>query len=252
MERVITEGRICADFYPDARGRDRALGTCPMGFPVDSGYCRRPNHHVAAGRLLVAGAAPTFLIATALPLHFELQPRQPMATPEIVEPSDLWNKVQATRFVLLTTAAADGSLTSRPMTIQRIDEPGTVLFFASLSSPLVQGLKARPDVNVGVADPHDDFYVSIEGRAVISNDRALIKELWSPLAKAWFPGGVDDEDLVLIEIMASQAEYWNVRESEMVQFFKMAKAAFTGTPPTDLGEHGTIDIGGQPRPTGTR
>jgi len=175
-----------------------------------------------------------------------------MSTPEIVEPSDLWKKIKSTRFVLLTTAAADGSLTSRPMTIQRIDEPGTVLFFASLSSLLVQGLKVRPNVNIGVADTDDDFYVSIEGHAVISNDRALIKELWSPLAKAWFPGGADDEDLALIEIMASQAEYWNVQESEMVQFFKMAKAAITGTPPKDLGEHGTIDIGGQPRPNATR
>ncbi|MEO6565418.1 MAG: pyridoxamine 5'-phosphate oxidase family protein [Casimicrobiaceae bacterium] len=168
-----------------------------------------------------------------------------MSTPEIAAPADLWNKVQSTRFVLLTTSAADGSLSCRPMTIQRIEEPGTVLFFASVSSPLVQGLKVRPNVNIGVADPDDDFYVSIEGRAVISNDRALIKELWSPLVKAWFPGGVDDEDLVLIEVVGSHAQYWNVHEGEMTQFFKMAKAAVTGSPPTDLGEHGTIELGRQ-------
>lgn len=172
-----------------------------------------------------------------------------MSKPEIVEPSDLWTKVQATRFVLLTTSAADGTLSTRPMTIQRIDEPGTVLFFGSLSSALVQRLNARPEVNIGVAEPDDDFYVSIVGRAVISSNRVLIRELWSPLTKVWFPGGVDDEDLVLIEVTASQAEYWNVHESEMVQFFKMAKAAVTGTPPTDLGEHGTMNIGGQPQPS---
>lgn len=170
-----------------------------------------------------------------------------MSNPEIIEPSDLWTKVQAIRFVLLTTSADDGSLESRPMTIQRVDEPGTILFFASMTSPLVQGLLARPDVNVGVVDPDDDFYVSIAGRAVIAKDRALIKELWSPLAKAWFPGGVDDEDLVLIEVVASQAEYWNVHESEMVQFFKMAKAALTGAAPTDLGERGTMNIGERPQ-----
>ncbi len=170
-----------------------------------------------------------------------------MSAPEIVKPSDLWTKVQSTRFVLLTSPAADGALTSRPMTIQRIDEPGTILFFGSLSSPLVQGLKLRQDVNIGVAEPDEDFYVSIEGRAEISTDRALIKELWSPLVKAWFPGGVDDEDLVLINVTVSQAEYWNVHESEMVQFFKMAKAALTGTPPTDLGEQGTVNASGHLR-----
>lgn len=171
-----------------------------------------------------------------------------MSTPQISEPADLWSRVQSTRFVLLTTAAGDGSLETRPMTIQRIDEPGTILFFASMVSPLVQGLLSRPDVNIGVADPEDDFYVSIVGRAVIAKDRSRIKELWSPLNKAWFPGGVDDEDLVLIEVTASQAEYWNVHESEMVQFFKMAKAAFTGTAPTDLGEHGTMNVGERPQP----
>lgn len=169
-----------------------------------------------------------------------------MSAPEIAEPADLWNKVQHTRFVLLTTLADDNSLETRPMTIQRIEEPGTLLFFASQVSPLVQGLKSRPGVNVGVADPDDDFYVSITGQATVTSDRELIRELWSPLAKAWFPGGVEDEDLVVIEVEAAQAEYWNVNDGEMVQFFKIARAAVTGRPPVDLGEHGTMTIGERP------
>ena len=171
-----------------------------------------------------------------------------MSPPEIIETSDLWAKVQSTRFVLLTSAAVDGTLESRPMAIQRIDEPGTVLFFASLASPLAQGLSKRSQVNIGVANLDDDFYVSIVGKARIVHDRALMRALWTPLMKAWFPGGVDDEDLVVIEVIASQAEYWNVHEGEMVQFFKMAKAALSGTTPTDLGGHGSIQIGGSPQP----
>lgn len=175
-----------------------------------------------------------------------------MSTPQIIEPSDLWTKVQSTRFVLMTTTASDGSLESRPMSIQRIDEPGTVLFFGSLASPLVRGLGHRPQVNIGVANLDDDFYVSIVGKARISKNRALISELWTPLANAWFPGGVDDDDLVVIEVVASQAEYWNVHEGEMVQFFKLAKAALTGTTLTDLGEHGSMQIGESPQPIAMR
>lgn len=175
-----------------------------------------------------------------------------MSSSEIIEPTDLWAKVQSTRFVLLTTTADDGSLESRPMTIQRIDEPGTFLFFGSLVSPLVQGLAGRSHVNIGVANLDDDFYVSVVGKARILHDRVLIRELWTPLAKAWFPGGVDDEDLVVIEVIASQAEYWNVHEGEMVQFFKMAKAALTGITPNDLGEHGSMQIGEGPQPVAMR
>jgi hypothetical protein len=34
-----------------------------------------------------------------------------------------------------------------------------------------------------------------------------------------------------------KAEYWDVNDSKMVQMLKMAKAAVTGKPPTDMGEH---------------
>ena len=33
------------------------------------------------------------------------------------------------------------------------------------------------------------------------------------------------------------AEYWDVESSKMVQLLKMAKAAITRKPPSDIGEH---------------
>ena len=140
-----------------------------------------------------------------------------MSLPEIIEASDLWTKVQPTRFVLLTTTADDGSLESRPMAIQRIDEPGTVRFFGSLASRLVQALSKRSQVNIGVANPDDDFYVPIVGKAQLSHDRPLIRALWTPLTKAWLPGGVDDEDLVVMEVIASPQRRWNGTESGEVR-----------------------------------
>ena len=41
--------------------------------------------------------------------------------------------------MLLTTTSDDSSLETRPMSILRIEEPGTLLFFASQVSPLVRG-----------------------------------------------------------------------------------------------------------------
>ena len=33
---------------------------------------------------------------------------------------------------------------------------------------------------------------------------------------------------------------WDVKDSKLVQLYKMAKAAVTGQPPTELGEHGEV------------
>jgi hypothetical protein len=39
-----------------------------------------------------------------------------------------------------------------------------------------------------------------------------------------------------------EAEYWDVDDSKMVQLYKMAKAALTGEPPKNLGEHKKVAV----------
>ncbi|MGE0331098.1 MAG: pyridoxamine 5'-phosphate oxidase family protein [Ramlibacter sp.] len=66
--------------------------------------------------------------------------------------------------------------------------------------------------------------------------------MWSPAAKARFPGGQDDPDLALLAVQSGHAEYWNVKESKIAQVLKMARAAITGKPPTSLGEHREVNL----------
>ena len=97
------------------------------------------------------------------------------------------------------------------------------------------------NVNVSYAHPGDDSYVSVSGKAVIAENQAKKEELWSSFAKAWFPGGVNDPDLALLEVSIHHAEYWDVTESKMVQLAKMATAAATGKQP-HLGEHKELNL----------
>ena len=92
------------------------------------------------------------------------------------------------------------------------------------------------------ADTDSDSYVCVSGNAAVSEDAAKKKALWSPMAKAWFPGGVDDPDLLLVRIDIEHADYWDVKESEIVQLWRMAAAAVTGKPPVDLGERGHVEV----------
>lgn len=153
---------------------------------------------------------------------------------------DVWKRVKDIRYAMLTTSDPDGTLTARPMTTVQKEFSGSLWFFTSRSSPPALAVKGNPSVGVQYVDHDDDIYVSLSGDATLDDDRARKEALWSPQVKAWFPKGVDDPDLVMLRVDVHKAEYWDVKESKPVQLFKMARAAVTGHPPTDLGEHRTI------------
>lgn len=155
----------------------------------------------------------------------------------------LWELIKDTRFGMLTHRHADGSLHSHPLTTQSKSLDDWVLhFFVSKATELGQRLQSDGNVNVSYSDPHKDTYVSITGQAAVSNDMATKKRLFNALAKAWFPGGVEDPDLELVEVHVQHAEYWNVKENKTTQLFKMAKAAVTGER-AHMGEHKELHPG---------
>jgi len=54
---------------------------------------------------------------------------------------------------------------------------------------------------------------------------------------AWFPGGPEDPSLGLLRVKVQRGDYWDVESSKLVQFFSLAKATLTKTPPTETGTH---------------
>jgi general stress protein 26 len=162
----------------------------------------------------------------------------------------LWELVKDIRFAMFTTRT-DGRLRARPMTTQNseLDENASLWFFMSNGSETVNDIGADPVVNVAYADPGRDAYVSVGGEALVVEDRAKKAELWSKLAEAWFPDGVDDPELALVEVRIDHAEYWDVKESKPTPLFKMLSAAFTDTTPSGMGEHDEIRMSGASQST---
>ena len=156
----------------------------------------------------------------------------------------LWELIKGIKFGMLTHRNAHGMLHAHPLTTQNesLDAESHLYFFISRKSELAQSLQQDGNVNVSYADPGEDSYVSVSGQAVIAEDPEKKKELWSPLARTWFPAGVGDPDLALLEVRIHHAEYWDVKESRMVQLAKMARAAILGELPRKLGEHKELNI----------
>ena len=154
----------------------------------------------------------------------------------------LWDLIKDIRFAMFTTRHDNGHLHSRPMTTQnsKLDEDSNLWFFMSRKSEPVADLAADSTVNVVYADPGADSYVSVSGTASVDEDAAKKQQLWSKMAEVWFPEGPSDPDLALVRVQITHANYWDVTDSKVVQLYKMAQAAMTGKPPTDLGEHAEV------------
>lgn len=159
----------------------------------------------------------------------------------------LWEMIKDIRFAMFTTRhGSNGHLHARPMTTQTktLGDDDSLWFFLSKKSGPVDDLVADPTVNLAYADPSEDRYVSVSGRAAVIEDGAKKQQLWSKLAEAWFPGGPGDPDLALVQVEIVHANYWDVKESKLVQLWEMAKAVVTGKPPSDLGEKGEVRMRG--------
>ena len=151
----------------------------------------------------------------------------------------LWDLIKDIKFGMFTHRHANGMMHSQPLTTQNksMDEGDQLYFFVSRTSDVARRIVEDDNVNVSYTDPGEDSYVSVSGKALIVEDMGKKEALWTPMAKAWFPGGPTDPDVALLQVRISHAEYWDVKESKMVQVAKMLTAAITGKPPTDMGEH---------------
>jgi general stress protein 26 len=83
--------------------------------------------------------------------------------------------------------------------------------------------------------------VSLTGHAVLIDDLEKKRELWNPVVGAWFPGGPEDPDVVLLRVEAASAEYWDSPGGRLASVISFAKAKITGQA-YDGGENERVDL----------
>lgn len=146
----------------------------------------------------------------------------------------LFELVKDVKVAMMTTADPDGTLNSRPMWNNDIDENGDIWFFTKLHSPKTAAISKDDQINLSYSDPSSQTYVSIAGKAEIVSDQALVDAKWTESLKTWFPNGKDDPEVALIRIHPEQGEYWDSPRSKMLHLFGYVKASLTGeSPKTD-------------------
>ena len=113
-------------------------------------------------------------------------------------------------FCMFTTVGDDGYLVSRPLSTQAAEFDGERLwFFTNARSPKVREIARNRKVNVAYTSTDKNVYASVAGDARLNKDKSKIDQYWKDGYKAYFPGGKDDPDVALIEVMVRTIEYWD-------------------------------------------
>jgi general stress protein 26 len=138
------------------------------------------------------------------------------------------------RIAICMLANWDGQeLRSRPMSAFVRRRNNAVYFLTDVCDHKDDDIRAYPKVCLAFADPGGQRFVSLSGRAEVSADRNVIRELWSTPAKAWFDSP-DDPNIRMIKVTPEEARFWE-GPGKIVSAVKMALAAVGGQRP-DLGE----------------
>src|SRR5688572_25621861 len=102
-------------------------------------------------------------------------------------------------------------ISARPMSTQKVDDDGNLWFLSSKSSAHNEEIEMDNRVQLFYSHKGSSEYLSVYGEATIMVDREIAKELWNPIVKTWFPEGVVDPELTIIQVVPSDAYYWDTK-----------------------------------------
>jgi general stress protein 26 len=138
---------------------------------------------------------------------------QPESKGDVQQLSKLISEIKV---AMMTTVEDDGSLRSRPMMTQAPSNDGSLWFFTREHSAKVHELQHDWHTCLVYADPKGERFVSVTGSGRLVNDKEKFKQFWKDEYKAWFPKGLEDPELALVEVAITKAEYWDSDTSKMI------------------------------------
>ncbi|MEO6364122.1 MAG: pyridoxamine 5'-phosphate oxidase family protein, partial [Caldimonas sp.] len=127
-----------------------------------------------------------------------------------------------------TAVSLGGNGATRPMSVQQVDEAGTLWFLSASDSHKNAELKSNPGVRLFFQGSEHSGFLTLTGTATVSTDKGKIGELWKPILKTWFTGGEDDPRITAIGVSPIGGYYWDNKHGNAVAGIKMLVGAVIG------------------------
>jgi general stress protein 26 len=127
-----------------------------------------------------------------------------------------------------TNGPTGGSSGARPMNVRKVDEQGNLWFLSAIDSHKNEELGNDPSVRLFFQGSGNSDFLQLNGLATVSKDKAKIKELWEPILRTWFTGGIDDPRITVIKFAPAEGYYWDTKHGSAVAGIKMLVGAMLG------------------------
>ena len=128
---------------------------------------------------------------------------------------DISEKMRDIDFAILSTRTENGALAGRPMSNNReVEFDGDSYFFTCDETRTVADIRRDPQVGLAYQSKSGmlgmkPFFITLEGRASLIQDKERFAEHWTKDLDAWFKQGVDTPGLTLIKVHAERLHYWD-------------------------------------------
>lgn len=142
---------------------------------------------------------------------------------------------------MFTTSIQSDYPTTRPMTVQEVDEEGRIWFISSSESHNVDEIRENNRVQLYFSNTGKYEFLYVLGEASLHTDMALIEKYWTDIANAWFDGK-NDPRVRIVSVKPVDAYYWDTRDSKLVSLVKIGFAAITGKKMEDGGIEGDLKV----------
>jgi general stress protein 26 len=125
----------------------------------------------------------------------------------------------------------------QPMTHFADRDAGRIRFITARDTDLAKSLGTAKPAHFTFVSNSQDFHACVDGTLKIVDDREKIKDLWSPMIGAWFTGGPEDPEAILLEFDLTEAAMWASTSNPFRFGYEIAKANMDESNTPDMGAH---------------
>lgn len=130
---------------------------------------------------------------------------------------------------------------STPMSVQEVDDEGSIWFLASLASTKCENIKTDNAIQLYFSSPKDFKFLAVVGDADLVRDEKRIDKYWNKMVEGWFEKGREDPNIILIRVKPQKAHYWDTKYHKLLSYALTFYSAITGNK-SDQGLHGEINV----------
>jgi general stress protein 26 len=150
----------------------------------------------------------------------------------------VWKLIDKIKICMLATRAGE-AIRARPMSAIARESENAIYFLTDAEGHKDDEIGQNGAVCLVFSKPDSGKFLSVNGQGRVLDDRALIRDLWSIAAEAWWEGP-EDPTIRVIEVTPEEAEFWEGPHG-LVATIQMVIAASTAAPPV-MGDQRKVDL----------